>query len=375
MNGTQVRSGGEGMVPKYIRLAETLREQIKDCEKSSSYKLPTERQLCERYGVSRQTVRQALSVLKKENLIDTRHGSGSYIKGHIASPLLKNVAIVISSDSEYIYPSLLADIKATLNKAGFMSKVYVTENEVSKERDILEKLLEQPLRGLICEGVKTVLPNPNQDLYEDLYAKGVSVLFVNGSYDNFSNTVCIESDDVGGGYQLGEYLIKQGHVNIAGIFKSDDRQGTNRYYGWRKALCDFKINCPEQNIAWFSNIELNNLQKNQDIRFLLKAINKNIKSCTAVVCHNDEIAYWLIKELEHMRINVPEDISVVSFDNSYLCTLGSVLITSLSHKPHELGTTAAKSLIKMMQGIEVSSQMISWHLDIKKSAARRNILV
>jgi len=206
-------------------------------------------------------------------------------------------------------------------------------------------------------------------LYERLGAIGVSVLFLNGSYSNLPDPACIRSDNIHGGYLLGKHLVKQGHVKIAGIFKSDDIQGVERYYGWMNALRDSLIQNPDTHIAWFSSTELTTLRKNNDTGFLTAFIRRQLKPCTAVICHNDEIAYWLIKELSHADYRVPENISIVSFDNSYLSTLSSVPITSLSLKPHEMGYSASMQLIKMMQGNTVSSKVLPWHLVSRRSVA------
>ena len=91
--------------------------------------------------------------------------------------------------------------------------------------------------------------------------------------------------------------------------------------------------------------------------------------CSAVICQNDEIAYWLIKELHYAGIRVPEDISVVSFDNSYMSDLDSIRITTLSHKSHEMGFMAASTLLRMIQGEPVFSEELSWQLVLKGSDA------
>ena len=60
-------------------------------------------------------------------------------------------------------------------------------------------------------------------------------------------------DNFGGGYQLVEYLVSQGHSRIAGIFKSDDIQGIERYSGYIHALRDHgKLKESSTPVAWFT---------------------------------------------------------------------------------------------------------------------------
>lgn len=355
------------MPAKYIRIAELLKKLIAENAKDT-FRLPTEDALCRTYGVSRQTVRKALSILEDEHLIEKRQGSGSYTTGLSGSPEKDTVAVLACSDAEHIYPALLADMRAVLQAKGFRTTVYVTDNQISKERDILQELLEHPVRGILSEGCKTSLPTPNHDLYERLFEKGTSILFFHGSYSNMPDFPSIKDDNYGGGYHLGKYLSSLGHKKIAGIFKDDDIQGTERLFGLLSALRDEKLPFDEERICHFDTARLTALQKKQDTGFLSEFILKQLKNATAIVCHNDEIAYWLIKELTYKNIRIPEDLSVVCFDNSYLNDLSPIQITSLSHKQHEMGTVAAESILKLMKGSPIASQKLPWHLTIKRSA-------
>ena len=161
------------MAIKYKWLAGTLRDLIKKDVKNQINKLPSEQELCRRYHVSRQTVRQALNLLTQEGLIEKRHGSGSYITGHSANLSDDQIAILISDDSNYIYPGVLDDIQGTLRKYHFSSQVHITKNETYEERKILTKLLSAPPRGIIVEGSRSYLPNPNLDLYRALQKKTI----------------------------------------------------------------------------------------------------------------------------------------------------------------------------------------------------------
>ena len=356
------------MAAKYIQLANLLKNMIEE-NTGDTFKLPTEAALCQKYDISRQTVRKALSVLEAEHLIERQQGSGSYATGLSGRAEKDTVAILVCSDTEYIYPRLLADLRAALQEAGFSCPVYVTDNRVSREREILLQLLENPVRGILSEGCKTAFPTPNHDLYNRFEEKGTSVLFFHGSYTNLPDFPSVKDDNYGGGYYLGKYLASLGHKKIAGIFKTDDIQGPERCFGLFCALRDENIPFPEESICCFDTARLNALQKKQDTGFLSEFISKQLKDATAVVCYNDEIAYWLVKELGYKNLRIPADISVVCFDNSYLSDLSPVQITSLSHKSHEMGEVAAKALLKMMKGSSVSSISLPWHLAVKHSSA------
>lgn len=361
------------MSAKYRQLADQLKKDLYDNIRHGISKLPTESELCRQFQVSRQTVRQALSLLERENLIARKQGSGSYATGLLPDKKENNVAILLTTDTEYIFPALLDGLSALLSKEGYSVSVYITYNRTDRERAILQELAGTPLRGLIAEPSRSALPTPNFDLYEKLSAKGTSIVFFHGYYSNLPPpSLYVKDDNYNGGFMLGQFLMGLRHKQIAGIFQLDTIQGQERHLGFIRSMLEAGLPIDEDTIAWFTTIELDRLEKKQDTRFLSDFINRKLKSCSAVICHNDEIAYWLIKELSYVNLHVPEDISIVSFDNSYLSELSIPGLTTLTHKPHETASAAVSLLIRKMQNLHTESAQLAWKLVNRGSASLWN---
>ncbi len=349
------------MAMKYRLLANLLREDLVKNNGKSGYKFPTEAELCQKYHMSRQTVRHALQLLAEEGLVEKRHGSGTYSTGKTLGAS-RRIAVVTSSLDDYIFPSILHDAQAVFSNSGYSTLVYATENHVSIERDILLKLLEDPASGMLVEGTKTALPNPNAELYERLRLARIPMVFLHGTYPELGGATCVSDDNYGGGYRLASYLIDGGHKNIAGIFKSDDVQGPQRYHGTISAIRDAGLPISDRYFSWYDTQTRYEMLKQHNTRFLQNFIENRIGGATAIVCYNDEIAYLLIRELIRMGRRVPEDIAVVSFDNSFYSQLSPVHITSLWHKNSKAGQLAAELLINLMHGNNAASRILSWEL-------------
>lgn len=370
------------MSAKYSELASQLKKLIKtNLEKNPAepFRLPTESALCQTYNVSRQTVRKALSVLEEERLIQKRQGSGSYAVDNRSRNGANQIAILVQSNTEYIYPRLLADLCGTLQKNGYAWTVYVTDCQLSREREILEFLLKNPVRGILSEGCQTSSPTPNDDLYRRLAQQGTSILFFCGEYSNLMEFPSVKDANYDGGYQLGRYLISLGHRKIGGIFRTDEIQGVEQRLGLLSALRDAQLLCCEKYICPYGARQLTALHRHQDTRFLSEFLDTQLADATAVVCCNDEIAYWLIKELARRNMRVPDDISIVCFGSSYLADLSSLQISCLSHelpqkttahekRVYEMGTAAAETLLKQLRGTPVSSQLLPWYLVTRQSS-------
>ncbi len=351
------------MAIKYKLLANLLREEL--MHNDERYKLPTEAELCQKYGMSRQTVRNALRLLVEEGLVEKRHGSGTYSTGKRDIP--RQVAVSAAFPDEYITPSILHEIQSALSSSGYSIHIYATENKISVERDILKQLVEQPVSGLIIEGVKTALPNPNAALYEKLKIAQIPIVFFHSMCQGMGGMTCISSDNYGGGYCLAAHLIEQGRRRIAGIFQSDDAQGLRRYSGVVSAIRDVGLPIIDPYFSWYDTQTHRDMLARHDSGFLKNLIKNRLKGADSVVCHNDELAFILIRELIHTGIKVPDDIAVVSFDNSFYTQLSPVGITSLRHKNSKLGQTAAATLIQLMQNGHANSKSLVWELVRRES--------
>lgn len=347
-------------MPKYQIIASILRDEIKNGQYASGQMLPTEEQLTERFSASRQTIRQALSLLVAEGLISKLRGSGSRVHKQTEQPRSGNIAVIATYISDYIFPGILREAESVLASNKYTAVLAATRNSVFNERTILTDLLAKPIDGMLVEGTKTALPNPNLDLYEKFMGRNIPIVFFNGFYSNLGGTVSVYADNFGGGYDLVQYLLKSGHETIAGIFKSDDIQGHQRYSGYITALRDANRLISDSSVFWYTT-------ENKDELFTEELATK-IGECSAVVCYNDEIAFRLIPLLQSQGIRIPEEVSVVSFDNSSLSDISPVKITSLSYGDQNIGRTSAELLIRRIAGEAVESQTLRWTLVEKESS-------
>lgn len=356
------------MPPKYQVIAEELRIHIQAGKYVNAQSLPTEFAIAEEYRVSRQTVRQALSLLEKDGLIEKRQGSGSYIRRNArredAMPANRSIAVITTYISDYIFPSILREVETVLSRNNCTPSLFATQNQVYNERKILSALLDSPVDGILVEGTKSALPNPNLDLYRQLLDNGIPLVFMNGNYADLRGALSVLDDNYGGGKMLVEYLHQKGHRNIAGIFKSDDIQGHQRYAGYADALRDLGLPMEDQHLFWYNTGNKEQLLSGN----FPETLDQVLSSCTAVVCYNDEIASRLVAYLLRKGIQIPEALAVVSFDNSQYSDLAPRRITSLSHGENNVGRLASELLIRLMQGESCHSELAPWVLMEKESS-------
>lgn len=352
-------------ISKYMALANSLRRKILQGDLQAGDKLASENQLALQYGFSRQTVRQALALLEQEGLLSRQRGSGTYVS-HAVSPAERThtVGVIATYITDYIFPAIVRGIEEELTRHGYHLTLGVTSNRVENEARLLHSFLENRVDGLIVEGTKTAFPNPNLELYRQLEARGVPVVFFNGYYRDLPS-VYVVTNDRKSGQDAAEYLIRTcGCRKLGGIFKSDDSQGHERYAGFARTVLQYGCELNDDAVLWYTTADRDSLFGEEPA---LSAVRR-LRGCDGVVCYNDQIAYTLIGRLQKEGISVPEAVNVIGFDDAGISEYSPVKITTFSHPKERLGTEAARRLLHMVeQGSRERPLVMDMPLIVKES--------
>ncbi|MCL1948736.1 MAG: GntR family transcriptional regulator [Turicibacter sp.] len=342
-------------MPKYQSIAQWIKKEIKANNFKVGEKLISEHQICDRFSVSRQTARQAVSVLEDEGLVTRKRGSGTYINPVIPAKktATKNIGLITTYLDDYIFPLIISGVEKVLSDNQYHMTLRLTRNKVRNERAQLKSLLDSDIDGLIVEGTKTALPNPNLDVYQEFFDRGIPVMFINAYYGELDCNYVV-SGDAQGARLATRRLIDAGHSKIAGIFKHDDQQGNFRYKGFMEEMYQQGLEIDEQAVIWYSTESHKELFSPQQLPLLLQ----KLKNCTAVICYNDQIAMKLIQLFNPTDLKIPQDLALVSFDNSSLCDISTVPLTSVTHPGTTLGETAAHSILTMIENPHYKIQQV-----------------
>lgn len=353
---------------KYQSVADVLRREIAEGRYPLESALPTEAELSKRFGVSRQTVRQAVELLVNDGLIYRRQGSGTYVTNRPRRRVGEQVVGVITTYiTDYIFPSIVRGVESVLSASECVMTLSATYNRLDQERALLERVLQSPVDGLIIEGTKTALPNPNLDLYQRLREHNIPFVVLHGCYPQLGEAVSITMDDRQGGRMAVETLLQNGSARLGGIFKSDDIQGHHRYQGFTEALQARGATVNDEDVCWFATENRRSFLREAAGKALLQ---KAGGALDGYVCYNDEIAMLLLDELAALGLRVPEDVSVISFDNSAYSAVCHPRLTTLAHAKEEFGKQAALTLLRMMQGKPGHSLCMPWSL-VERDSIRK----
>jgi GntR family transcriptional regulator of arabinose operon len=332
-------------VPKYVQLKKEIQAWIYAGRFTLNELLPSEHELSRLFSMSRHTVRQAIGELVQEGQLYRIQGKGTYCAGTTSKKLNETptIGVLTTYISDYIFPLIVHGAEATLRSKGYQMLLASTNNDKNKERESLEMMLAQPVGGLIIEPTKSAEGNPNESYYRALEAQGIPYIMINETYAEL-NCPCLKVDDELGVFRAVEYLILSGHRQIAGFFKTDDLQGVNRMKGFIAAHEHYQLSMNEDHIVEYGTAE----KWDKPLSIAAALLNDNNKP-TAFVCYNDELAIRMLDIIRDAGLQVPEDLSIIGFDDSFLATATSVKLTTISHPKMELGIKAAQLLLDIKE--------------------------
>lgn len=372
------------MPTKYDIVKQEIKSRILDGTFQPHQKIPSESELMKQFEVSRHTVRIAIGELVNKGWLYREQGAGTFCADRTHNNRLssvgsqKNIAIVTTFISDYIFPSIIRGAESFLSKHGYNVSLFSTNNDHDNERRVLEKILTEPFEGVIVEPTKSATSNPNINYYLNIERLNIPYIMVNAFYDELE-PLSITINDQKGGYIQAEHLIQLGHRNIVSFFKTDDLQGVKRMKGFIKAHRNHGVTINPNGIITYNSSE--KLTKPKEVLTKLLDLDRDSRP-TAIVCYNDELAITLLDVLREKNLRVPDDISLVGFDNSFMGNLTEVKLTTITHPQSKLGETAANMIVDLVKekngqqkksAEKVQSVVFEPSLIIRSSTAELNL--
>ncbi len=341
---------------KHEEISRWLREKIADGTFAMDSRIPSENQLAALFCCSRQTVRQAIGSLEADGIIVRTQGSGTFVcrrDARIRQAATMRIGVITTYLDDYIFPGIIRGIEQILSARHYSMVLGITHNRQTDEENALRQLLENGIDGLIIEGTKTALPNVNELLFQEVCDRGIPMVFLNSCHRGCS-AARVVMDDILAGELAANALISENHTQLGGIFKSDDLQGLHRYEGMQRAVKQAGLPFSDASVLWYTT---------EDIPYLFRGsfdsmILSRFEHITGLVCYNDHIAASLIRMLQKYGKHVPEDCSIVSFDNSALAQNIACGLTSVTYPAQEIGRQAASLLLKKLEEPSCCEQIV-----------------
>jgi GntR family transcriptional regulator, arabinose operon transcriptional repressor len=338
---------------KHKLIQQWILESIKGGSVVPGDKLPSESELCEKFGASRSSVRQALTTLVGEGWLKSQRGVGTFCAKKDTA-LTMDLGLICFFSSSYIFPRIAQGCDHIAHRRGFHIMLNQSEYDLKKEAEILRKLQKRGVDGILIEPVFEGSGPSNLGLLDELDRAGVPLVLIDNYFPERSFSR-VALDDVAGGRLVASFLWGKGHRRIAIVH--DGR------YLPKKLRKDGAMSCLAEAGApvrkdWVISYE-GPVSAGNELRQLDAFLSRGGDIPTAFICTSDEEAMELYKAAEAHHLRIPGDISVISFDNSSLAELPGISLTSVDHPGQYMGEVATGMLLEKILNRGIASQTVS----------------
>lgn len=243
------------------------------------------------------------------------------------------VGAVVSDLHNTWYIDLLASVRAALTAHG-LNLFLAEDQQIETDASVLDAFVDAGVDGLLCLGTL----RPTDQLIRT--AQSLPTVVVSGRDPDLPTVDVVTGDDYEGAVKAVSHLVELGHRRIAHL-AGTGRAAELRIQGYRDTM---RRNGFEDEIQ----VEISDRSEAGDhraARALLVAPDRP----TAIFANNDYAAVVAMSEARDAGLSIPDDVSVVGYDNSYLAQLGYIGLTTVDNNYVEMGRLAVQRLITRIE--------------------------
>lgn len=254
------------------------------------------------------------------------------------------VGIVVGDLANLFYSELAKLVERHTSAAGYAAMICNTDGHPESERLRVGSLLEQRVAGIVM-----LQFSGDGEVLDEVRRRGVPLVVVSG-WEPASDWVAV---DDAAGVELGvRHLLELGHRRIAYLSSElvEPSADAARMTGYRRALSGHGIEPdPALTLRWEHPAYL---RDDAALRAGVARLLASDEPPTAFSVSNDLVAVDLLETLEGLGLRVPEDVSVVGFDDIAIAGLARVSLTTIAHPRERLAEVGTRILIERIEGDE-----------------------
>jgi len=269
--------------------------------------------------------------LKVRELAEKLHYVPNEYAANLRSGKTNTIALSIPSFMNPFFGRIASNLNKELRELGFLTIFNESDENESIEADALKKLRSRNIEGLI------IAPSgSNSKEIRILQDKGLPIVCVDRYFED-DDIPYVATDNFIGGYEATKYLINNGHRNIACLQGNKSSvPNRKRVEGYLKALEDANLN--KTYIAGDSFSEKNGYLET-------KLLLQNKEKISAIFTLSNTIAIGSLQALAEEGVKVPDDISIITFDDASYLSLFSTPITSIAQPIEDISKLVIKILM------------------------------
>lgn len=277
----------------------------------------------------------------------------NYVAKNLKMKNTRSIGVIAEDMTIFSIPDIIDGITEYCQEIDYQilltnMRLFKKYNDVYYSKEDYYGLVKQEIRKLMAKQVEGIIYVTAHERIMHCIPDNLPIPAVMAyGYTQSGKVPSVVVDDEHGAYEAVQYLIGQGHRRIGVITgKSDSLHMQARLVGYQKALRDNGL-LYEPELVYYGDWNRETGYKGAGVLFERKV--------TAIFCMNDIMAGGVYDWADEMKKKIPEEISVVGYDNRELSSYYKPPLTTITLPLHDMGYRAAEVMIEMLDG-KISSQ-------------------
>ncbi len=252
---------------------------------------------------------------------------------------MKMIGMIVPTVDNSFFSALAAAVQKEMRGQGIQTLIYSCDNDVETEKEAFRHLVSLRAAGIICVSGLRELP---RDLMED----PLPLVWVDRVPSSEQPIPWVANDDCAATETAARYLIDRGCRNILLMpgFLAEGQESP-RVTGYKNALKKAGIPYQEQFVLKRRGERSSETESEELVRDLLQQGYR----FDGIITASDRAAFGVMAGLRSVGLYVPEDVRLISFDNSPYSAMAAPSITSLDRNPAALAEKACRQLLRLMR--------------------------
>jgi LacI family transcriptional regulator len=253
---------------------------------------------------------------------------------------------------------ILMGFKNAATKQGYEMVLLTTTSDIQKTQNLSKLFSEKQIDGIFILGLKMT-----DDYYKSLNTINFPCVLYDISIQN-PYICCVGVDNIKGAFMAVNYLIELGHKKIGFI------NGHKEAFVSYERLDGYYLALNRNNIAIDNSLIINgDFEEKAAEKAAIELIEKH-KDLTAIFCASDIMAIGAINGLSSLGYAIPDDVSIIGFDDIYLAQYMIPKLTTIRQNRTKIGEMAANILINLSSGQTIGRVVTEPELIIRESTKR-----
>jgi DNA-binding LacI/PurR family transcriptional regulator len=247
-----------------------------------------------------------------------------------------------------VFPELLNGISDYCNKQDF--SICLTSGK--SEEEIFQDTVKI-VRGKKVDGIIVMYSKKDDKVVPYLLECGIPFVVIGKPAYETNKIMYVDNDNVLAAKEATDHLINLGHKRI-GFIAGDPRfeVSKSRFNGYRESLNENNIDITDGYVKNFP------IDQNEQGKQVVKNLMRLPEPPTALLVSDDLHALFVLLVLRELNLKVPEDVSVLAFNNTVMSKLSSPPLTSVNIQTYQLGNEAARCLIDLIKDPEMAKKSV-----------------